>query len=131
MSYHRGASIELRRVHWLAIEFVFYLLALLMLGHNSRVCWSLFSARTPHSVERQVGTPKGGAGSEDLRSPQPPRHLLAEPTGCNLRAQRKARPNRLIDLEASPGIEPGCKDLQPVFSGLRNLLILTIKPSLS
>lgn len=32
MSYYRGASIELRRVHWLAIEFVFYLLALLTLG---------------------------------------------------------------------------------------------------
>jgi hypothetical protein len=31
-------------------------------------------------------------------------------------------------LEASPGIEPGCKDLQPVFRGLRNLLILTRKP---
>jgi hypothetical protein len=31
MSYHRGARIELR-AHWLAIEFVFYLLALLMLG---------------------------------------------------------------------------------------------------
>lgn len=32
MSYHRRAGIELRRAHWLAIEFVFYLLALLMLG---------------------------------------------------------------------------------------------------
>jgi hypothetical protein len=31
MSYHQGAS-QLRRAHWLAIEFVFYLLALLTLG---------------------------------------------------------------------------------------------------
>ena len=31
MSYYQGVS-QLRRVHWLAIEFVFYLLALLTLG---------------------------------------------------------------------------------------------------
>jgi hypothetical protein len=32
MSHHHGVSIESRRAHWLAIEVVFYLLALLMLG---------------------------------------------------------------------------------------------------